>query len=72
MKQEKYFIPNLNFEISEEKWTFAHTIWQEARNYKEYRDKTFEECIKEVLKNATALGKYRIESLNKQYGISLE
>lgn len=72
IKQEKYFIPNLNCEISEEKWTFAHTIWQKARSYKEYRDKTFEEYIKEVLKNATALGKYRIESLNKQYGIILE
>ena len=51
IKQEKYFIPNLNCEISEEKWTFAHTIWQKARSYKEYRDKTFEEYIKEVLKN---------------------
>lgn len=69
IKENKYFIPNLNYDISEKMWSFAHTIWEKARNYKELRDDSFEKCVKELLKTSTTIGKYRIESLNEQYDI---
>lgn len=73
MEENKYFIPDLNYEISDKTWSWAHSIWEKARSYKQYRkDKSFEKCVNEILKHATVLGRYRIESLNRQYGINIE
>lgn len=71
IKEENYFIPNLNGELTDNIWGIAHTIWEQARRYREYRDETFEECVKNILSTATVLGKYRINSLNEQYQIDL-
>lgn len=71
IKEENYFIPNLNGELTDNIWGIAHTIWEQARRYREYRDKTFEECVENILSTATVLGKYRINSLNEQYQIDL-
>lgn len=73
MEEKQYFIPDLNNEISDKAWSWAHSIWKKARSYKQYRkDKSFEKCVNELLKHSTILGKYRIESLNRQYGINIE
>ena len=73
MKENKYFIPDLNYEISDNTWSWAHSIWEKARSYKQYRkDNSFEKCVNDLLKHATLLGRYRIESLNRQYGIKIE
>lgn len=71
MEDNKYFIPNLNYEISDNIWSWAHSIWEKERSYKQYRDNGFEKCVKGLLQNSTAIGKYRIESLNRQYGINI-
>lgn len=73
MEENKYFIPDLNYEISDKIWSWAHLIWKNAKRYEEKReDKGFEQCVNNLLKDATVLGKYRIESLNQKYGISIE
>ena len=73
LKENKYFIPDLNYEISDDTWSWAHSIWEKARSYKQYRkDNSFEKCVNDLLKHATVLGRYRIESLNRQYGINIE
>ena len=72
MEKSKYFIPDLNFEISNETWKWAHNIWRKAKSYKNYRkDQGFEKCVNELLKHATKLGRYRIELLNKRYDINI-
>lgn len=73
MEEKQYFIPDLNNEISDKEWSWAHSIWEKARSYKQYRkDRSFEKCVNELLKHSTVLGKYRMESLNRQYGINIE
>lgn len=72
MEDNKYFIPNLNYEISDKIWSWAHSIWEKERSYKQYRDNGFEKCVKRLLQNSTTIGKYRIESLNRQYGINID
>ena len=71
-EENKYFIPDLNYEISDNTWSWAHSLWEKARSYKQYRDNGFEKCVKTLLENSTVIGKYRIESLNRQYGINIE
>lgn len=71
LKENSFFIPELNYEIEESRWAFTHSIWKKMKSYKAYRDNSFEENIKEILKDATIIGKHRIEALNKQYGINL-
>lgn len=68
--EEEYFIPDLNGELNEAVWRYTHNIWERMSTVSDKAD--FIEIVKKRLKNATALGKYRIESLNKQYGIILE
>lgn len=73
MEENQYFIPDLNYEISDKTWRWAHCIWEKARSYRHYRkDRSFEKCISELLKDATVLGRYRLESLNRQYEIRIE
>ncbi len=72
IEENKYFIPDLNYEISDNTWSWAHSLWEKARSYKQYRDNGFEKCVKTLLENSTVIGKYRIESLNRQYGINIE
>lgn len=72
MEVNKYFIPDLNYEITENTWRWAHNLWEKAEAYKKYRDKGFEKCIKRILENSTVIGKYRINSLNRQYDINVE
>lgn len=71
LEENKFFIPNLNNELTENVWGFTHSIWEKAKRYKMCRDRKFEKCIQEILENSTAVGKYRIESLNSQYQITL-
>ena len=66
---EEFFIPNLNNELSEPKWAYTHSIWSKMRFIEDKKE--FLDVVKKRLDNASKLGKYRIESLNKQYGIDI-
>ena len=70
--KNSYFIPDLNYELNEDKWRWTHSIWSKAQSYRTFRDNRFENVISILLKKATKLGKYRIKSLNSQYVIILE
>lgn len=74
IEKNNYFIPNLNGDISEKSWGFAHKIWNEMEYLTDKRDNKFEIHIKKVLENenTTKVGKYRITSLNSQYHINIE
>ena len=72
LEENKYFIPDLNYEISDNIWRWSHSIWKKERSYRQYRDNGFEKCVKKLLENSTIIGKYRIELLNRQYGINIE
>ncbi len=67
--KEEFFIPNLNAELSEAEWGYAHNIWSKMRIFEEKKE--FEQVVKKRLKSASKLGRYRIESLNQQYGIKI-
>ncbi|MGM9850336.1 MAG: P-loop NTPase fold protein [Bacilli bacterium] len=64
-----YFIPDLNSEIDEDTWSFAHRIWHNICSYKIEDKKLFSKCVSEKTKESNELGKYRLASLNEQYGI---
>lgn len=66
---KNYFIPNLNSEIDESIWSFAHKIWSDVHSYEIEDKKLFSKCVSRILKNANEIGRYRINSLNEQYGI---
>lgn len=66
---EEFFIPNLNNELSEPKWAYTHSIWSKMRFIEDKKE--FLDVVKKRLDKASKLGKYRIESLNKQYGIDI-
>lgn len=72
LKNYKFFIPDLNEELTDEEWGWTHSIWEKAKGYEEQINKEFVECVQELLKNANTIGKYRINSLNKQYNIKLQ
>ena len=67
--EEDYFIPNLNEELDEKIWGYTHNIWSTMRFINDKSD--FIKVIRKRLNNASALGKYRLESLNEQYGINI-
>lgn len=67
--EEEYFIPNLNEELNEKIWGYTHNIWSTMRFIEGKTD--FIKVIRKRLDNANELGKYRLESLNKQYGINI-
>ena len=67
----KFFLPNLNDTLTEKSWSFTHSIWSSMKDYKDCRDNKFEKYVVELLKNVDKVGKYRIESLNNQYGIDI-
>ena len=70
-----YFIPDLNYNLTGEEWTWTHSIWRIAQDYIIHNniglDNSFEKNVSELLKKSTKIGRYRIESLNSQYGINL-
>ena len=70
-----YFIPDLNYNLTGEEWTWTHSIWRMAQDYiidnNIGLDNSFKKIISELLKKSTKIGRYRIESLNSQYGINL-
>lgn len=72
IEKNNYFIPNLNGDISEKKWTLSHKIWSEMHTEKTFRDNKFEKFVKKLLEQSTTLGKYRINSLNEQYKIIID
>ena len=37
IEKNNYFIPNLNGDISEKKWTLSHKIWSEMHTEKTFR-----------------------------------
>lgn len=71
--ENKYFIPNLNGTITSEQWRWSHKIWKTISSYAEFLkdDKNFEECVKNILKKSSRVGKYRIDFLNKYYEINM-
>lgn len=69
LKENEYFIPDLNYEISEESWRYTHSIWKYMISVKDKNG--FIQIIKNRLDNSTTLGRYRIDSLNKQYNIEI-
>lgn len=72
IEENKYFIPNLNGELTETTWRLAHSIWSEMQKNRENRNQNFENAVKNLLSNSSKLGTYRIKSLNQQYRIILE
>ena len=64
-----FFIPNLNGEIDDDTWGFAHKLWNEMRLGSQEEKKEFSKCVKQEMEKANDLGKYRLDSLNNQYGI---
>lgn len=61
--------------MSKEEWNWAHSIWRIVQLYSEGNniglDNSFKKIVSELLKKSTKIGRYRIESLNSQYGIIL-
>lgn len=68
---KNFFIPKLDDEIDEEKWRFAHAIWKFASTFIEKNREMFIESVKKELEKTNELGKYRINSLNRQYHIDV-
>ena len=73
--KNSYFIPDLNYNLTQEKWNWIHSIWRIAQDYIIHNniglDNSFEKNVSELVKKSTKIGRYRIESLNSQYGIIL-
>lgn len=73
--ENSYFIPDLNYDLRQEEWTWVHSIWRMVQLYSIGDDKglynSFKKIVSELLKKSTKIGRYRIESLNSQYGIIL-
>lgn len=73
--ENSYFIPDLNYNLTQEEWNWTHSIWRIAKDYIIHNniglDNSFKENVSELLKKSTKIGRYRIESLNSQYGIIL-
>ena len=65
-----YFIPDLNYNLTQEEWSWTHSIWKIAQDHIGL-DNSFKENVTELLNKSTKIGRYRIESLNSQYGIML-
>lgn len=74
IKENNYFIPNLNGTITEKQWRWSHKIWRTISSYKSYikDDNSFENCVKNLLEKSSKVGKYRINFLNNYYGINME
>ena len=65
LKENDYFIPNLNETISEKSWGYAHKIWEMMKFVTDRSD--FKKITEKLLEKASKSGKYRIEFLNKYY-----
>lgn len=65
--QEEFFIPNLNEELNEKIWGYTHNIWNKMQFIDDKSD--FIKVVRKRLDDASELGKYRLESLNKYYHI---
>ena len=66
---EEFFIPDLNNELCEAEWGYAHSIWNKMRLFEVKKE--FIDVVNKRLNSSSKLGKYRIESLNKQYHIDI-
>lgn len=62
-----FFVPNLDVEIDEKIWGFAHNIWNNNQNIDDKYILKFVDYIKMILNQSGDLGIYRINSLNEQY-----
>ena len=69
IEKNNYFIPNLNSEIDESIWRFAHKIWSDMSSFLIEDKKHFLNKVETQFENASELGKYRLNSLNEQSGI---
>ena len=70
IKENNFFIIDLNKEINYESWSWCHKIWRNIGIY--YGDnQDFKNYIIKILETSSKIGRYRIESLNKQYNINL-
>lgn len=66
-----FFIPDINGDISESQWRWCHIIWEKCSHVDEkykMREKLYD-FSKNRMRKSTKIGKYRIDSLNKQYHI---
>ena len=66
-----YFLPNINDSLNEEEWGAAHTICQIFEYIPNEKNVKIEfmKVLNKRLEKSTNLGKYRIESLKKQYSL---
>ena len=72
LEENKYFLPNLNDNLTEKSWGFTHAIWRNMELKNQDRDKKFEKFVKNLLESSDDIGKYRIKSLNNQYHITID
>ena len=71
IKENDFFVPNLNDGITEEQWHWCHKIWEKCSyiNGNDKLKKALYETSTKLLSGANTIGKYRLESLNTQYKI---
>lgn len=67
LKENEYFIPDLNARLTENEWKVSHIIWEKIENAKNKDD--FIDIIKRKYEKANKIGKSRVEILNKKYNI---
>lgn len=70
-KENEFYIPDINGDIDENIWRWCHLIWENIShsesNYNLRRE--LYSFSQERIKKSTIIGKYRLESLNRQYNI---
>lgn len=73
IKENNFFIPDINGDISEEQWHWCHIIWGKCSiiGDKSVREKLYI-ITQKIIEKYTIIGKYRINSLNEQYNIKLD
>ena len=71
LKEYNFFLPDLNNDLSEDSWGFAHSICKSFNmTDSNYLIKIeFIKYLDNLLESGTELGKYRIRSLKDQYGL---
>lgn len=74
LRNKGLFIPNLDYEVSEEEWNYVHEIWKgisttvDSQNKKKMLNLLIQ-VSNDKYQTASGMGKYRISSLNEYYNI---
>lgn len=74
IRNNNFFIIDLNGEIDEDSWEWCHKIWEKCSmlNVENKLRQILCTLSENIIKNASSICKYRINSLNSQYKIYLE